>query len=340
MLKKYIAKVVERENLSTAEAEDAMEIIMEGKSSDSQIASFITALRMKKESVEEITGFAKTMRKKSEHTNTGNIDLLDTCGTGGDGSNTFNVSTVSAFVVAGAGIKVAKHGNRSVSSKCGSADLLAELGVKIDIGPDDVMSCLEQTGIGFLFAPVFHKAMKYAAVPRRSIGIRTIFNMLGPLTNPMGARYQLVGVFSSDIVVPMAEVLGKLGAKHAFVVHGEDGVDEVSLCSETKVAEYKDGEVREFTLEPSDFGFEACNISELQGGDAKENAIIARNILGGKNKDDPMRKIVLVNAAIALITRNCADKIKEALAMATESIDSGEAMKKLEAMINFTNSIS
>jgi len=338
MLRKYIAKVIERQSLSTVEAKDAMEIIMSGKSDDAQIASFITALRMKQESVDEITGFAKAMREKSERISCDkNVDFLDTCGTGGDAVNTFNVSTVTAFVVSGAGVKVAKHGNRGVSSKCGSADLLSELGVRIDLEPSKVAECLKQVDIAFMFAPVFHRAMKYAAVPRKSIGIRTVFNMLGPLTNPLGAKFQLMGVFSPSITGQMAQVLGNLGSKHAFVVCGEDGVDEVSLCAKTRVSEYKNGEVVDYTIDPGDFALEPCNISDISGGNPKENAAIAMDILRANDKKSHRRNMVLVNSAIALIASNCSDNIKDAMSIAKDSLDSGRALKKLDDLIAFTN---
>ncbi len=339
MLRECIEKVLAKRSLTAEEAEDAMDKIMEGKCSEIQIASFITALRMKKESVNEITGFARAMRKKSLYKKAEDMEFLDTCGTGGDGTNTFNVSTITSLVAAGAGLKVAKHGNRSISSKCGSADLLSMLGVKIELSAEEALQCAKEIGITFLFAPSFHKAMKHVANTRKTLGIRTIFNILGPLTNPFGAKYQLLGVYNPEIATIMAEVLGNLGTKHAFVVHSDDGMDEVSLCAETTAVEYKNSEVREFKLEPGDFGFDPCNISELKGGSPEVNAEIAKNILSGKDKTNPKRKHVLINSAMAVMAGNRANNIKEAMEIVRESLDSGAAMKKLENLIEFTNSV-
>ncbi len=335
MIVEAIRKVVERENLGTEEAVSVMEEIMSGNATEAQIASFITALRMKGETVEEITGFAKVMREHAVRISPAAEELIDTCGTGGDAPNTFNISTATAFVAAGSGLKVAKHGNRSVSSQCGSADVLEELGVNIELAPEAVAECINEVGIGFLFAPSLHKAMKYAIGPRRQIGIRTVFNILGPLTNPAFATAQVLGVYDSSLVEVMARVLGNLGSKHALVVHGADNMDELSNTGESLVAEFKAGKVVAYSVEPEQVGLTRCKIDDLAGGDKSENAKIIRSILSGET--GPRRDAVLLNAAAALVAADGADDLKGGLKAAAQSIDSGAAMEKLEKLIEFSN---
>ena len=288
MIKEAISKIVAKTDLTEAEAEAVMREIMQGEATDAQIAAYITALRMKGETVEEITGSARVMREKAVSVRLDAPYQVDTCGTGGDMSHTFNISTTAAFVVAGAGVTVAKHGNRSVSSKSGSADVLQALGVNIEMPSHRVEECLKEVGIGFLFAPMMHLAMKYAIGPRREIGVRTIFNILGPLTNPAGVKSQIVGVYAADLTGLLARALGNLGITHAFVVHGLDGLDEITITDKTKVSELKDGTVKDFFVHPSDFGLATGKAADLKGGDAKENAGITMDILKGR-KGPPAR---------------------------------------------------
>jgi anthranilate phosphoribosyltransferase len=285
MIKDAIKLSIEGQNLSEEQMIGAMRDIMEGNATDAQIGAFLTALRMKGETVEEITGAARVMREKAAKIKSPK-NTVDTCGTGGDMSHTFNISTTSAFVVAACGIPVAKHGNRSVSSSCGSADVLEALGIKIDLEPEKVEKCLEDTGFGFMFAPLFHPAMKYAIGPRKELGIRTIFNILGPLTNPAGAERQVLGVFSDKLTEPMANVLGKLGAERAFVVHGEDGLDEITNTDSTRISELKGGNVNTYYLSPDEFGLKKSDKESLSGGSAPDNARITIEILkGGKMRE-------------------------------------------------------
>lgn len=335
MIKEAIAKVVDGEDLAEEEMQEVMNEIMTGGATPAQIASFITALRFKGETVDEITGAARVMREKAARIAAKDSMVVDTCGTGGDMAQTFNVSTTAAFVVAGTGLMVAKHGNRSVSSACGSADVLQALGVNIELKPAEVERCLNEIGIGFLFAPLFHEAMKFAVGPRKEIGIRTIFNILGPLTNPAGAKAQVLGVYSHSLTETMAKVLMKLGASHCFVVHGSDGLDEITITTTTKVSEGKNGKVRTYTVKPSDFGLRKAKKVDLLGGDAAENAKITMAILSGEK--GPKRDIVLLNAAAAIVAGCRAKTLKEGVKLAAESIDSGAAMNKLEAMKRFTN---
>ena len=304
-----------------------MRDIMEGKSTDAQIASFLTALRIKGETVEEITGAAKVMREKVSKISAPE-NTVDTCGTGGDMSHTFNISTTAAMVVAACGLPVAKHGNRSVSSSCGSADVLEALNIKIELEPAKVEECLKTTGFGFMFAPLFHPAMKYAIGPRKELGVRTVFNILGPLTNPADAKRQVMGVFSDKLTEPLAQVLGNLGVKHAFVVHGEDGLDEITTTDNTRVSELKDGKVNTYSISPEDLGIKKANKEDLVGGSAEENAKITIEILEGKK--GPKRDIVVLNAAAALIAGDKAVDFNEGLKKASEAIDSGTAREKLE----------
>ncbi len=336
-MKYFISKLVEKEDLSEEEARQAMQTIMSGNATDAQIGSFLTALRMKGETVEEISAFAKVMREFAENINprvTGT--LVDTCGTGGDTVKTFNISTIASFVVAGAGVPIAKHGNRSVTSKSGSADLIEALGVKIDLPPKEVETCIEKVGIGFMFAPIFHKAMKYAIGPRREMGIRTVFNILGPLTNPANANAQLLGVFDINLTEKMARVLYRLGVKRAMVVHGIDGLDEISTLGKTQVSELNNGEVRSYQIKPEDFGLKKASVSELAGGNAEKNAAIALKILRDK-ETDPRRDIVELNAAAGIYIGNKASSLEEGLEVARDSIDSGKALEKLDALIKETN---
>lgn len=330
MIKNAIDKVVGGQHLSEDEAAALMDNIMSGNATDAQIGSFITALRIKGETVEEITGFARVMRQKATPVRTSHPEVLDTCGTGGDGSQTFNISTTVAFVVAAAGIPVAKHGNRSVSSKSGSADVLEALGININLTPEQVGECIDRLGIGFLFAPALHGAMKYAIGPRREIGIRTVFNILGPLTNPAGAQCQVLGVYDPALTEVMAGVLANLGTRSAFVVHGAGGLDEVSVIGPTKVSEVRAGEVITYYLDPREYGFEYAQPRELKGGTAEENAVITRSILAGQK--GPARDIVLLNAALALVAAGSVKTIDEGIAKAALAIDSGASAEKLREL--------
>ena len=335
MIKEAIAKVVTRTNLAEAEAEAVMREIMQGEATDAQIAAYIVSLRMKGETVEEITGSARVMREKAVPIRLDARYQVDTCGTGGDMAHTFNISTTVAFVVAGAGVTVAKHGNRSVSSKSGSADVLQALGVNIEIPSHRVEESLREVGIGFLFAPMMHQAMKYAIGPRREVGIRTIFNVLGPLTNPARVTAQIMGVYAPELTSPLAQALGNLGAVRAFVVHGMDGLDEITITGKTKVSEFSRGVVKEYDIQPSDFGMQCGTAADLKGGDAKDNAAITINVLKGQK--GTRRDIVLLNAAAGLVASGKATDFKDGIGIAAESIDSGAAMKKLEQLKAFTN---
>ncbi|RMG67662.1 MAG: anthranilate phosphoribosyltransferase [Nitrospirae bacterium] len=327
MIKEAINILVQGINLSEDEMVECMNEIMEGRATDAQIGAFLTALRIKGETVEEITGAARVMRQKAARIEAPE-GVVDTCGTGGDMAHTFNVSTTTAIVVAAGGVPVAKHGNRSVSSKSGSADVLEALGVKIDLPPEKVQRCLEETGFGFLFAPLFHPAMKYAIGPRREMGIRTIFNILGPITNPAGAKRQILGVFSDRLTEPLAQVLGRLGAEDVMVLHGEDGLDEATITDGTKVSRLKRGEVESFIIAPEDFGFKRATLDDISGGDATENARITTEILRGQK--GPKRDMVIMNAALTLMVAGKTEDIKEAKAIAEQTIDSGAAIRKLE----------
>ena len=337
MIKNAINKVVGGNHLTEEEAVALMNDIMSGNTTDAQIAAFITALRIKGETVEEITGFARVMRQKATPVKTVHPLLLDTCGTGGDGSQTFNISTTVAFVVAGAGIPVAKHGNRSVSSKSGSADVLEALGINIKLTPEQVGQCIDEVGIGFLFAPALHGAMKYAIGPRREIGIRTVFNILGPLTNPAGAQCQILGVYDPNLTEVMAGVLANLGTQSAFVVHGAGGLDEVSNLGTTKISEVKNGKVITYYLDPQKYGLSYATAEQLKGGTAEENAVITRRIMGGEQ--GPARDIVLLNTAVALMASGFAPTVEEGMNAAASVIDSGAAAKKLIELVNYTQNL-
>lgn len=333
-MKKYLQKVMDGKNLTQAEMSEAFDLIMSGEATPSQIAGFIVALRMKGEVPEEIAGGASSMRRHAVFIDCTGLSVVDTCGTGGDSCDTFNVSTTAAFVVAGAGVPVAKHGNRAISSKCGSADLLMALGVNLDVSPDVVEDCVRDVGIGFLYAPKLHPAMKYAMPPRRELGVRTVFNMLGPLTNPAGAKGQIIGVFSPELTEPFAEVLNLLGSRRAFIVHGQDGMDEITTTETTRVSELRDGKVKTYEFDPMGIIEDYADASDLSGGDPAENAAITHAILSGEK--GPKRDIVCLNAAAAIVAGGKADKIKEAFALAEESIESGEALRKLEGLIEAT----
>jgi len=333
MIRDAIRRVVEGRNLEEQEAADVMQEIMDGEATPSQIAAFITALRMKGETVEEVTGLARVMREKSVKIPTKHkpSDLIDTCGTGGDRLNTFNISTTAAFIVAGAGVPVAKHGNRAMSSKCGSADVLEALGVDITLSPEKVGQCVDQVGIGFMFAPAHHPSMKHAVVPRKEIGIRTVFNILGPLTNPAGARRQLIGVSEEHLTELMAGVLFRLGSERSLVVHGLDGIDELSTLGKTKITELCDGTLKTYEITPKEIGLSVTTPESLaQGEDPQESAEIVEQVL--KGLPGPRREIVALNAAGALMVAGKATSLPEGFAMALESIDSGRALAALEGL--------
>jgi anthranilate phosphoribosyltransferase len=350
MIKEAIGKIIEKKDLTEQEAIEVMNEIMNGETTEAQIGSFITALRMKGETVEEITGCAKVMREHAaplqaignqvidmdrDDINIDRETIIDTCGTGGDRTNTFNISTASAFVVAGAGLKVAKHGNRSVSSQCGSADVIENLGINLNVSPDKAETFLNEIGISFLFAPLWHGAMKYAAGPRKQIGIRTIFNILGPLSNPAHATAQVLGVYNASLCEVMAKVLGNLGVKRAMVVHGVDALDEISITGETRVAELKDKKVTSYSISPEQFGLKKATLADIHGGDARENANIILAILKGEKS--PKRDIVLLNAGAAIYVGGKAKDMAEGIKIAAGSIDNGAAMKKLEALKEYSN---
>ena len=321
-----IAKLVRCESLSEAEAGAAFETIMRGDATPVQIAGFIVALRMKGETVEELTGFAKTARHMSTPIDVAG-DLLDTCGTGGDGLATFNISTLAAIVAAACGVKVAKHGNRAASSMCGSADVLEQLGVKIDLQPEGVARCIDEAGIGFLFAPIFHPSFRFAGVPRRELGVRTVFNVLGPLCNPAGARYQSLGVADGAMASKMADVLVRLGVEHAIVFHSDDGMDELSIASPSHVIEI-DGKRRDYALDPAELGIKRASLDAVKGGGPEQNARIAREVLQGAK--GPRRDVVLLNASAALRAAGAAKDWKEGMAAAADAIDRGRAADVLE----------
>ncbi|MBN2437137.1 MAG: anthranilate phosphoribosyltransferase [Deltaproteobacteria bacterium] len=335
MIRESIAKVVRGENLREAEMMNVMTEVMDGEATPAQIAAFMTALRIKGETIEEVTGAARIMRLKATRIDARSSVVVDTCGTGGDGRNTFNISTTAAFVVAAAGLTVAKHGNRAVSSGCGSADVLEALGVKIDASPEVVEECLQQIGIGFLFAPRLHGAMKYAIGPRREIGIRTVFNMLGPLTNPAGATAQLIGVYDPKLTEMFAGVLKNLGTKRAFVVHGADGLDEATVTGPTRVAELNDGLVTVYDIDPVELFGGISDAADLRGADAASNARITMNILEGE--DGAGRRIVVLNAALAIVAGGKSQRVSEGINVAEACIDSGAALKKLQALIELSH---
>ncbi|MFH0732671.1 MAG: anthranilate phosphoribosyltransferase [Candidatus Omnitrophota bacterium] len=334
MIKEAIAKLVLCRDLTQKETSGAFEEIMQGKACPEQISAFITALRIKGESVDEITAAAKVMRQFATKINVAGC-VVDTCGTGGSGANTFNISTTSAFVVAGCEIKVAKHGNRHISSSCGSADVLEQLGVNLNLNPEQTQKCIEEIGIGFLFAPLYHSAMKYAAGVRKAIGIRTIFNILGPLSNPANATCQVLGVYDRSLTKIMACVLKNLGLKRAFVVYGLEGVDEISISAETQVSELKNKKIKTYMISPQDHGFKRADLEKIKGGSVVYNAKSVLGVLKGEK--GPKRDVVLLNAAYAIYAAGGAKSIKEAIKSAQRSIDTGAALQKLNSLVKFSN---
>lgn len=329
-MKALIARVSDGHDLTEAQAEAAMTLMMNGEASHAQMAAFLVALRVKGETVAEITGCARVMRDRATRVPHGQLQVLDVVGTGGDHAGTFNISTTAAFVAAGAGVRVAKHGNRAASSRTGSADVLEALGVRIDLTPEQAGACVDEVGIGFLFAPALHTAMKHVAPVRREIGMRTIFNIMGPLTNPALATCQVVGVPESRLCEPMARVLGNLGVEHALVVHGLDGLDEVSISAPTQVAEYKDGYVSVYRVTPEDAGLPRAPREYIRGGAPDENARIVRAVLGGE--PGPRRDVVLLNAAAGLMAAGAAVDLRAGVQLAAAAIDSGQALKALDAL--------
>ena len=334
-IREAIRTVADGNDLTRAQATATMDAIMSGEATGAQIGCLLTALRLKKETVEEITGFATVMRDKVTRIAHSAPSVVDTCGTGGDGLHTFNISTIAAFVAAGAGAVVAKHGNRSVSSACGSADVLKALGVNIEAPVEIVERCLDEIGIGFLYAPLLHKAMKYAIGPRRQIGIRTVFNILGPLTNPAGAAAQLLGVYDAALTETLAHVLKELGSTRVFVVHGDDGQDEISLTGPTRVSELRDGAVTSYTITPEQFDMPRVPIEKLVGSNPEQNAGIAQEILAGKK--GPHRDAVVLNAGAAIAAAGLADDIAAGIAKAADALDTGAAAAKLDALVTLTN---
>ncbi len=340
-IKTAISKVMGGESLTMVEADEVMTQIMAGEATPAQIGAYLAALRMKGETVAEISGSARAMRRPAVpiRPRTGPAELVDTCGTGGDASGTFNISTTAAFVVAGTGQKVAKHGNRSVSSKSGSADVLAALGVNLELTPEQVAQAIDTVGIGFLFAPKLHPAMKHAIGPRRELGARTIFNILGPLTNPAGAMAQVIGVYDGALTETLAQVLGQLGSREAFVVHGHGGLDELTTTGPNKISRLADGQVTTTTLDPAELGFAPARLADLQGGDMEENAQITRRILAGQDTG-PRRDVVVLNSAAALVVAGRAADFAEGIQMAGESLDNGAALDVLERFIAFTQEVA
>jgi anthranilate phosphoribosyltransferase len=338
MLRKAIQKLTDGLNLSEQEIMEAMNCIMEGNATQAQIGSFLTALRIKGETIEEITGCVRVMSEKAEKVVPGVDYFIDVVGTGGDKSNTFNISTASAFVAAAGGVTVAKHGNRAASSKCGSADVLEALGINILLTPEQVKECIDTVGIGFMFAQSFHKSMKHAAGPRKELGIRTVFNILGPLTNPANAKGRLLGVYDGRLTEPLVKVLSNLDIERAMVIHGMDGLDEITTTTSTKVSELKDGKIINYTISPESFGFKLVTKEDLTGGDALRNIEIIYSIFNGEK--GPKRDIVILNAAAALYVGKVAGSLEEGIQLAAEIIDSGKALKKLNELKEFTVKLS
>jgi anthranilate phosphoribosyltransferase len=334
MFREHLQQIVRRRDLSEEVMAEMIGAIFSGEVTDAQIGAFMGALATKGETFAELAGAARAMRRKALRIQTGADTVVDTCGTGGDGAGTFNISTTSAFVVAGAGVTVAKHGNRSVSSQCGSADVLEALGVRLNVAPEVVEEAVREIGIGFLFAPLFHGAMKYAMRARREVGVRSIFNMLGPLTNPAAANVQLLGVFAPELTEMFAEALRRLGARRAMVVHGHDGLDEISVCAPTRVSELKDGMIRTYDIQPELYFGDLAEPEDLAGGDPSQNAAILREILAGAK--GPRRDVVLINAGAALVCAGKARRLEDGIRLAGEVIDSGAALAKLDALVRYT----
>ncbi len=337
-MKKAIATVVKGENLSREEAKRVMNIILSGEATQAQEASFLTALRMKSETLDEIIGCASVLSEKAEHIKPKRGNYIDFVGTGGDGTNTFNISTTASIVTAACGVAVAKHGNRAVSSKSGSADVLEELGINIHMSPEEVEKAVDEIGIGFMFAQTFNKSMKYVSTVRSEMGIRTIFNILGPLSNPSGAKAQVIGVFSKALTEPYAQAMRVLGVSRALVVHGKDGMDEITTTTNTVVSEIKDGHIFNYELDPEKYGFEKPMLEQLTGGDAKQNALITKDILSGTK--GARRDIVLFNAGAGIYVGGGAESIEEGIEKAKEAIDSGKAMDKLDELIKYSKLLS
>ncbi len=334
MFRENLDKIVRKNNLSEAEMSQMLNEIFSGKITDAQIGAFMAALSTKGETFEELAGAARAMRRRAIRIQVSSPIIVDTCGTGGDKTQTFNISTTTAFVVAGCGVTVAKHGNRSVSSKCGSADLLEAMGVKLDTVPEIVEEAVREIGIGFLFAPLYHGAMRYAAKARKEVGIRSIFNMLGPLTNPAGANCQLLGVYAPELTEMFAQALRLLGTRRAFVVHGHDGLDEITVCAPTRISELTDGLIHTFDIHPEQFFGKKAHPEDLSGGDPETNAAITRSILNGEK--GPKRDVVLLNTSAALVAAGKAENLKDGIRLAEASIDEGAAAAKLDALVRFT----
>ncbi|MEI8352431.1 MAG: anthranilate phosphoribosyltransferase [bacterium] len=330
-MKRYLQKLVERQDLSEQETAGAFDLIMNGEATPAQLGAFLTALRLKGETADEITGATRSMRRHAVFVDPRGQPVVDTCGTGGDSLGTFNISTTAAFVVAGAGVPVAKHGNRSITSRCGSADVLAELGVNLEASPDVVEDCIHEAGIGFLFAPAMHPAMKHAMGPRRELGFRTLFNLLGPLSNPAGAKCQVLGVFAPELTELFAEVLRRLGSRRVFVVHGHDGMDEITVTGTTRITELRDGSLRTYNFDPLSVIEDYTDVSSLAGGDAAVNAAITRAVLGGE--PGPRRDIVCLNAAAGLVAGGKAHDLVEGFKLAAQAIDTGSALRALEGLV-------
>ncbi len=336
MIRDAIERVVGGGSLAMEEAATVMDEIMRGAATPAQFGAFVAALRMKGESVDEIAGMARAMREHALRVDAGG-DLVDTCGTGGDGAGTFNVSTTAAFVAAGAGARVAKHGNRAMSGACGSADVLEALGAKIDLSPEGVAACIDKAGFGFMFAQRYHPSMRFAAPPRREIGIRTVFNILGPLTNPAGAGAQVIGVADAGSAAKMAAALGRLGSARALVVHGNDGMDEISIADATRVWELRDGAVREYVVAPEDFGLRRARVGDIGAGDAEQSAGMLRGVLAGEV--GAARDIALVNAAAALVAAGRVGSLREGVDAAAAAVDGGRALARMEAFVRVSNEV-
>ena len=334
MFTENLSKIINGNNLSQEEMSDMLNLILSGEATDAQIGAMMAGLAAKGETFEELAGAAQAMRRKALRIQVSGSPVVDTCGTGGDGAHTFNISTTTAFVAAGCGLTVAKHGNRSVSSKCGSADLLECLGVKLDTEPEVVEEAISQIGIGFLFAPLYHSAMRFAAKPRQELGLRSIFNMLGPLTNPAGATCQLLGVYAPELTEMFAQALKVLGGKSAFVVHGHDGLDEISVCAPTRVSELKDGQMTTYDIMPEQYFGERANPEDLKGGDAGKNAEITKRILAGEK--GACRNVVVLNTSAALVAAGKASDLSEGIKISENSIDNGAAAAKLEELVKYT----
>ena len=334
MFSEKLNKIINGKDLNKEEMSEMISLVLSGKATDAQIGAMMAGLAAKGETYEELAGAAQSMRRKALRLQVPASPVVDTCGTGGDGAQTFNISTTTAFVVAGCGITVAKHGNRSVSSKCGSADLLEALGIKLDTPPEIVEEAIAQIGIGFLFAPLYHSAMRYAAKARKEVALRSIFNMLGPLTNPAGATCQLLGVYAPELTEMFAQALKELGAKNAFIVHGHDGLDEISVCAPTRVSELRDNQVRTFDILPEQYFGDRENPEDLKGGDAVKNAEITRRVLAGEK--GPCRNVVLINASAAIVVAGKAESLSAGIKMAETAIDEGDASQKLDELITYT----